>query len=682
MMTRGFVNSHRKLMEEIAMLHNVSRCTRPVARRVIGALLCAALVVPAALTTPAHLAHAQTLNVYPLPSGLPSGDASSQWSVTANGQNSGVYSFSSLSYTTFSTDAAVSINATFNGSVSSVVIRPKSYGITPTVNGRTVSFTLSPNQKVSVEVNGGTGNALFVYADPLEVNPPAPNTPGVAYFGPGYHNIGQDWCFPNGATTLYVAGGAYLAGTIYCNGKSNVTIEGRGVLSGEGVPLDSNNSYYGSWLLHNTGGDTMDGLTFVNSQQYGPGTEASSGGAASNMINDIKVINPDGPGGNRTGIFVDGNGTTIQNSFVWAGDDALNIEGRPNETIQNVVVATTGGDAIQLGWNFAPSNDTINNIDVIHYTGGNYAGYQAAIGSIDYCQQNPMHDIMVENVRLEGPLSGTHLFGLHTGRSSFCAYTGPLAPIYNVTFKNISAEQNGALDNGSILAGNDSGSAVHDICFQNLTIGGTLVTSANAGSYVTLGTNTYNIAFLGTGVCPTSGGSSYQASSGFSSMQNQNKWNYYYSTDNEGSISAMTWDSGNSRWAAGLTSTPSNPDYYCLIGSNWQHPGVTCDSVRIWAAPKAGTVTITANGPISVAQGCNNNASGVQVRVYLGGGGTLWPLGGTGWQSIANGSSVGFPSGGVSVNVGPGYDIEFVVQHLGTQNACDTTTWDPIVTYN
>ncbi len=179
---------------------------------------------------------------------------------------------------------------------------------------------------------------------------------------------------------------------------------------------------------------------------------------------------------------------------------------------------------------------------------------------------------------------------------------------------------------------------------------------------------------------PTSGGSSYQASSGFSSTQNQNQWDYYYSTNNEGGISAMTWDSGNSRWTAGLTSDPSNPDYYCLIGSNWQHPGLTCDSVRIWAAQKAGTVTIGANGPISVVPGCNGNTSGVQVRVYLGGTGNVWPSG-SGWQHIANGSSVSFPSG-VSVNVGPGYDIEFVVQHVGSSNACDSTTWDPTVTYN
>ncbi len=486
------------------MIHTGVSTNRPAARRLVGALLCAALALPAALAAalaaPAPRAHAQTLNVYPLPSGLPSGDASSQWSVTANGQSSGVYQFSGLSYTTFSTDAAVSVNTTFSGSVSSVVIRPKSYGITPSVNGRTVSFTLNPNQKVSVEVNGGgSDNTLFVYADPLEVNPPTPNTPGVAYFGPGYYNIGQDWCFPNGATTLYVAGGAYLAGTIYCNGKSNLTIEGRGVLSGEGVPLDSHNSNYGSWLLDNSAGNIVDGVTFVNSQQYGPGGVSSS-------IDDIKVINPGNPGGNRTGIFFGGNGATIQNSFVWAGDDALDIEGSTNETIQNIVVAATWGNAIQMNWNFMPSNNTLNNIDIIHYTGGNYAGYQAAIGAIDLCNANPTHDITVENVRLEGPLSGTHLFGIHTGTSDFCSYTGPLAPIYNITFRNISAEQNGTLDNGSILAGNDSGSAVHDICFQNLTIGGTLVTAANASSYFTLGANTYNIAFPSTGACPASGG--------------------------------------------------------------------------------------------------------------------------------------------------------------------------------
>lgn len=648
------------------MFDAVRSIARP-GRRIASALLCAALAIPAALAAPAPPAHAQTVVTYPLPSGLPSGDASSHWSVTANGQGSGTYEFSGLSYTTFSSDAGVSVNATFSGSIAGVVIRPKSYGITPAVNGSRVSFTLSPNQKVSVEVNGGGGgNTLFVYADPLEVNPPAPNTPGVAYFGPGYYNIGQDWCFPNGATTLYVAGGAYLAGTIYCNGRSNLTIEGRGVLSGEGVPLDSHNAFFGSWLLDNSGGHIVDGVTFVNSQQYGPGGGTSS-------VDDIKVINPGGAGSNRTGIFLGSSGSTIQNSFVWAGDDALNIEGRSNETIQNIVVATSGGDAIQMNWNYAGSNDTVNNIDIIHYTGGNYAGYQAAMGSIDSCNASPTHDITVENVRVEGPLGGTHLFGIHTGRSAFCSYTGPLAPIYNVTFKNISAEQNGTPDNGSILAGNDSGSAVHDICFQNLTIGGTLVTSSNASSYFTLGANTYNVAFPGTGPCPASGGGTYQASSSFGATQGQGGWTYDFSTNNESSFSPMGYDAANARWTAGL----SGSDAYCLIGSNWQHPGVGCDSVRVWSGPRAGTVTIGASGPISVAPGCGG--AGVQVRVYLGGSGNIWPA--SGWYTLANGSSLAFPAG-VTATIGAGWNVEFVVQHLGSNNYCDTTTWDPTVTYN
>jgi hypothetical protein len=132
----------------------------------------------------------------------------------------------------------------------------------------------------------------------------------------------------------------------------------------------------------------------------------------------------------------------------------------------------------------------------------------------------------------------------------------------------------------------------------------------------------------------------------------------------------MTYDSTNTRWFGS--------EGGCLIGANWQHPGFAqCDSVRTWVAPGAGSVTLTANGDLTVATNCPNsmNTNGVQIRVLLNGV-QLWPT--TGWQVIPNGGTFSFPS--VTTSVQAADQIQFVVAHVGSNNACDSTIWDPLVT--
>ena len=60
-------------------------------------------------------------------------------------------------------------------------------------------------------------------------------------------------------------------------------------------------------------------------------------------------------------------------------------DGESNDTFKNLVIATTGGDAIQLGWTGGGSNDTLDGADIIHFTAGDYYNAEAAIGSNGYC---------------------------------------------------------------------------------------------------------------------------------------------------------------------------------------------------------------------------------------------------------------------------------------------------------
>ncbi len=173
----------------------------------------------------------------------------------------------------------------------------------------------------------------------------------------------------------------------------------------------------------------------------------------------------------------------------------------------------------------------------------------------------------------------------------------------------------------------------------------------------------------------TSLGASYQAAQGFSSTQGQNQWHYQYATDWAGPFTDMTYDSANARWQkAGVT---------CWIGATWQRPDSSgpCYTVRTWVAPSTGTIMVNTNGPVSVAAGCDG--SGVQLRMLKNGvefwpaSGKLWPV--TGLQSPHNGSAINFPV--LTANVTAGDQLQFVVGASAPDDTCDTTTWNPRVTY-
>jgi RHS repeat-associated protein len=162
----------------------------------------------------------------------------------------------------------------------------------------------------------------------------------------------------------------------------------------------------------------------------------------------------------------------------------------------------------------------------------------------------------------------------------------------------------------------------------------------------------------------------YQASLGFSGSQGQNQWYYEYSTDGETTFQNMNYNATSQQWQGSMS--------WCLIWANGQHPNAGnpgCDSIRAWVAPSAGTVTLSADGPITVAAACGYT-NGVQIRV-LKNGGQIWPA--SGWQYLAHGSTFTFPT--ITTSVAAGDQIRFVLAHTGQFDDCQSTTWDPQVDF-
>ena len=110
----------------------------------------------------------------------------------------------------------------------------------------------------------------------------------------------------------------------------------------------------------------------------------------------------------------------------------------------------------------------------------------------------------------------------------------------------------------------------------------------------------------------------------------------------------------------------SGPDW-TRVGKDWQHPGEDTPSVRAFQAPRDGRVTVT--GRVYKA-----HADGDGVRLAILHDKRLV------WRAEIEGKDQQGVTPDLTLNVRRGETIRFVVHKRGTI-ACDTTHWDPVITY-
>lgn len=108
-----------------------------------------------------------------------------------------------------------------------VKIRPQSLGITPTVEGGSIRFTLRAPAYLTVEPYGRE-RALHIFVDPMRDYGVDPADPHVRYFGPGEHDAGLIELSSN--ETLYLAEGAVVYASVYACDAENIRLLGHGIL--------------------------------------------------------------------------------------------------------------------------------------------------------------------------------------------------------------------------------------------------------------------------------------------------------------------------------------------------------------------------------------------------------------------------------------------------------------------
>ncbi len=383
------------------------------------------------------------------------------------------------SWTTFSFSGKISIRVTkLSGDFKSCKISPTSYGIKPEINGANVEFQLDRPRKISVEFDGDITHPMLVFADPLEMEAPSPNAPGVIYFGPGLHDL-DDSLSVDSDTTVYLAGGAYVKGRITSNNASNVVLRGRGILSGENFERQSEHLV----LMRNARNVLIEGVTLINSPHFNISLRGSE-----HIVRNVKMI---GWYFSTDGVCTGNNGL-VEDCFFKVNDDAVKLY-QSNMLVQNCVIwQMENGAPFQISWNMPSDNSGfhVKNIDIIRVEHQWDNPNEAVFDSI-HGERGHMSDYLFEDIRIEN--ADWRLFYITIAKNEFADSSRGMGRISDIIFRNITAELPTKRPN--TIKGWDGDHRVSDILFENLKINGNYITSAEDGNFQIDPNTTSNIRF-------------------------------------------------------------------------------------------------------------------------------------------------------------------------------------------
>jgi len=447
-----------------------------------------------------------TLVTYPAPDGANLAD---DFVVKVNGNESAVYDSKIAAFMYFSFDGNVNVSVTSGRDINTVDIRPKSRGVTYSFEDRTVSFRLDKPCNLSIEINGDIKRPLFLFANPLEQNPPKPGDKNVRYFEAGkIHQAGEIKLVSG--ETIYIAGGAIVRGRIRAEGAENVRIIGRGILDGSGRD-------YKTQMVKLSGCSNVEvsGIIVFNSFGWTLVPVKSDNVRFTN----IKVV---GWRDNDDGVDIVGcTNLSIENCFLRTKDDCIAVKASPGyfeegesglrnvrdvRVIDSVFWNAEWGNAMEIGFELQTkkiSDVLFKNCDIIHVErGGTFTIHNGDFATVE--------NIRFEDIRVED--SQDKLIELRVGLSIYskdCPWElhrqnpqrkrNPLGQwvrpepekeqefaaqrghIRNIHFKNIAIS--GQKLPKSYLIGYNAAHSVENVVIENLKFNGSRILDAEAGNF-------------------------------------------------------------------------------------------------------------------------------------------------------------------------------------------------------
>lgn len=299
----------------------------------------------------------------------------------------------------FDFEGKVHLDVTISETViTSALLRPQVYGIVPTYSEHTISFDLTSSGNYVLEYNDNSDEAIQIFANPIEketiTEESAKSNPNMIYVGPGVYDAGA---FPiKDNTTIYLAGGSYVYGQFSSEGVNNVTIKGRGIVSGSIYSRRSSSEYTIPVVMRKVTNLTIEDVCF-----FDPAGWALHLWKCENVkVNNVKIITARS---NGDGISIQScKDVEVSGGYVRTWDDSLVVKNSDmgttsNINIHDVVVWTDLAQSMEVGYEtYGPTMDaiTFQNITVVH------AMHKAVI-SLHNCDQAKITNVTYKNITIE-----------------------------------------------------------------------------------------------------------------------------------------------------------------------------------------------------------------------------------------------------------------------------------------
>lgn len=396
----------------------------------------------------------------------------------------------SISWTNFSFSGIVTIEVKLLDQAKvpmtgPVKIIPSRYGIKPTVEGNVIRFVLTKPGQCSVEIGeNGYKNGLMIFANPAETNIPDPDAENFAvlkhasqqdvndiatrysgiYFKKGVHDIGV-YKIPAHIKSIYFEEGSWVYGSLKMDGRPNVKIYGRGVLSS--AKLNYRESHCIE-AINQSDNITLEGIVIADPKYFAVRLIGKN-----NKVDWLKII-----GGwvyNCDGISAF-EGSTVSNCFIWANDDNIKVYRNNIQFTDIVCWQLNNGGVIQLSWgNGNASNVDIRRVDILHAEWNrdesnrgviSCVGDKFAEGGMNGLQQN----FLIEDLVTETPVS--LVFRISPNAASPNMING-------MVFKNWNVKMDMSIGYNNYLVGADADNKYKGIVFDNFIFNDTKLLSSN-----------------------------------------------------------------------------------------------------------------------------------------------------------------------------------------------------------
>ena len=336
-------------------------------------------------------------------------DPKARWKGMDDKQNSADF-FEKAAFTYFDFEGTVRIQITCPEAVRSAKVLPSSYGIQPSINGKTISLQLDKPRHLTVEINDTWVGALHIFGNPPETDVPRPDDPNVIFYGPGIHEVGS--LTVASGKTVYVAGGAIVRGVIKPDEKFHISsysglktyaptftlkgekivFRGRGIVDGSHCPTHARN------LLVVRGQDIqIEGVILRDSSTWTIPIRQSD----RVTVKNVKLI---GYRANSDGIDIcNSREVTVDGCFIRTLDDLIVVKSDQGQgevrkiVARNCVLWNEVAHALSVGAELRENVDDVlfTDCDVIHDLGREWTL------RVYHCDSARISNIRFDNIRIE-----------------------------------------------------------------------------------------------------------------------------------------------------------------------------------------------------------------------------------------------------------------------------------------